>query len=205
MLNDPALSAVVLWPVFVSTHHEDSVISTRVLEYTQMNEPDPGKGVTVCCVPILFCSRLCPSTAGSSPPPESSIFLCPLLSSSIPLLVAPQCHLSSDVLVFPTDLTPSVCHSVLLTVHLLSDNLSFGWCVQPISISYWTMSITLVLCLMVVLQILSPSLTLSILLSAVPLLQFMFPGQNVGEDGNGMVSQLCEINPFHCKQSSKTW
>ena len=37
---------------------------------------------------ILFYSRLCLSTAGSSPPPESSIFLCPLLSSSIPLLVA---------------------------------------------------------------------------------------------------------------------
>ena len=46
---------------------------------------------------ILFYSRLCPSTAGSSPPPESSIFLCPLLSLSIPLPVAPQCHLSNDV------------------------------------------------------------------------------------------------------------
>ena len=49
---------------------------------------------------ILFCPGLCPSTAGSSPPPESPIFLCPLLSLSIPLPVAPQCHLSKDVLAF---------------------------------------------------------------------------------------------------------
>ena len=37
---------------------------------------------------------------------QSSIFLCPLLSSSIPLLVAPQCHLSNDVLVFQLILHP---------------------------------------------------------------------------------------------------
>ena len=37
---------------------------------------------------------------------QSSIFLCPLLSSSIPLLVAPQCHLSNDVLVFRLILHP---------------------------------------------------------------------------------------------------
>ena len=55
---------------------------------------------------ILFYSRVCPSTAGSSSPPESSIFLCPLLSSSIPLLVAPQCHLSNDLLVFRLILHP---------------------------------------------------------------------------------------------------
>ena len=46
---------------------------------------------------ILFCStlfysRLCPSTTGRSTPPESSNFLCPLLSLSIPLPVALQCH-----------------------------------------------------------------------------------------------------------------
>ena len=35
---------------------------------------------------ILFYSRLCPSTARSIPPPESSIFLCPLLSLSIPVV-----------------------------------------------------------------------------------------------------------------------
>ena len=49
--------------------------------------------------------------AGSSPPPESSLFLCPLLSLFIPLLVAPQCHLSNDVLVFR------------LSLHLLSTTL----------------------------------------------------------------------------------
>ena len=37
-----------------------------------------------------FCSRLCPSTAGRSPHPESSILLSPLLSSSVPFPVAPQ-------------------------------------------------------------------------------------------------------------------
>ena len=48
------------------------------------------------CCSTLFYSRLCPSTAGSSPPPESPIFLCPLLSLSIPLPVVPQCQLSND-------------------------------------------------------------------------------------------------------------
>ena len=37
---------------------------------------------------VLFYSGLCPSPAGSSPPPESSNFLCPLLSLSILLPVA---------------------------------------------------------------------------------------------------------------------
>ena len=62
----------------------------------------------LCCPEeyILFFSRLCPSTAGSSPPPESSIFLCPLLSLSILLPAAPQCHLSNDVLVFRLILHP---------------------------------------------------------------------------------------------------
>ena len=104
---------------------------------------------------ILFYSRLCPCTAGSSPAPESPNFVYPCLSLSIPLPVAPQCHLSNDVVcvcvrvrctraqVFlsllvhmciynylyigmciwtrlPTDLTPFICHSVLLIVHLLS-------------------------------------------------------------------------------------
>ena len=41
-------------------------------------------------IPILFYSRLCPSTTGNSSPPESSNFLCPLLSLSILLPVAPQ-------------------------------------------------------------------------------------------------------------------
>ena len=66
---------------------------------------------------------------------------------------------------FPTDLTPSACHSVLLIVHLLS----FIRAMCPahfhfVLVTYWTMSVTLVLCLMAVLRILSFSLTLSILL-----------------------------------------
>ena len=62
--------------------------------------------ITILFYSILFYSRLCPSTTGSSPPPESSISLCPLLSLSIPFLVAPQCHLSNDVLVFRLILHP---------------------------------------------------------------------------------------------------
>ena len=116
-------------------------------------------------LPVLFYSRLCPSTAGSSPPPESSIFLCPLLSLSIMLLVAPQCHLSNDVLVFRLILHP-LSATVLLIVHLLS----YIRAMCPVHfhfvlVTYWTMSVTLVLCLMMVLRILSFSLTLSILLS----------------------------------------
>ena len=62
-------------------------------------ECDGLSGWMESCHYILFYSRLCSSSTGSSPPPESSIFLCLLLSSSIPLPVAPQCHLSNDVLV----------------------------------------------------------------------------------------------------------
>ena len=52
---------------------------------------------------ILFCSRLSPSTSGSSPPPESSylLFLCYLLHS-----VAQYCHLFTKVLVFQLILRP---------------------------------------------------------------------------------------------------
>ena len=84
---------------------------------------------------ILFHSRLCPSTAGSNCLPESSNYFCPLLSLSIPLPVAPQCHLTSDILVFQLIL-PFTCHAVLLMVRLLLS--SCGWCVQPIFIWHWT-------------------------------------------------------------------
>ena len=46
---------------------------------------------------ILFCSRLGPSTVGSSPLPESSNLFWPLLFVSIPVPVVPPCHLSKDV------------------------------------------------------------------------------------------------------------
>ena len=109
----------------------------------------------ICTSDLVFYSRLCPSTAGSSPPPVSSNFLCPLLSLSIPLLVAPQCHLSDDVLVFRSfDLTPFMCHSVLLIVHLLS--FSLAMCPAHFNfvlVTYWTMSVVLVLCLMMVLRV----------------------------------------------------
>ena len=74
------------------------------------------------------------------------------------------------------DLTSSVCHSVLLIVHLLS--FIRALCpahFQFVLVTYWTVSVTLVLCLMVVLRILSSSLTLSILiLLSIPLPTYLF-------------------------------
>ena len=112
---------------------------------------------------ILFYFRLCPATAGSSPQPQSSISLCPLLSVSTLLTVAPQCHLSNGVLLFRLILHPLY---VLLIVHLLS----YIRAMCPVHfhfvlVTYWTMSVTLVPCLMLVLRILSFSLALSIFLS----------------------------------------
>ena len=91
------------------------------------------------------------------------------LSFAIPVHTNPCCPTMSSLQRhsgLPTDLTPSVCHSVLLTVHLLS----FIQVMCPahfhfVLVTYWTMSVTLALCLTMVLQILSFGLTLSILLS----------------------------------------
>ena len=83
-------------------------------------------GCLVLLPSILFCSRLCPSTAGHSPPLESSDFFCPLLSLFILLPVAPQCHLSYNVLVFQQILLP------------LSATLFFLWsicCLYSVNVS----------------------------------------------------------------------
>ena len=48
----------------------------------------------------IYYSRLCPSTERISPSPDSSVFLYPLLSLSILLPVAQQCHISNNILVF---------------------------------------------------------------------------------------------------------
>ena len=79
-------------------------------------------------------SGLCPSTARSNPVPESSNFLCALLSLSIPFSVAPPPPppplLPSPVLSlqqrfdFPIDPTPFFCHCVLLMIHALSSILA---------------------------------------------------------------------------------
>ena len=115
---------------------------------------------------ILFYSRLCPFTTESSPPPGSSNFLSPFLSLSMPLSVAPAMSSLQRRSGLPTYLTRLICHSVLLIVHLLS----FIRAMCPahfhfVLFTYWTMSVTLVLCLMMVLRILSFSLTVSIFLS----------------------------------------
>ena len=108
-----------------------------------------------CSYCILFYSRLCPSTAGSSPPPKSSHFLCP-----------PRCPTMSSLqrrFGLATDLTPFTCHSVIILVHLLS----FIRAMCPahfrfVLVTYWAMSVTPVLCLTMVLWILSFSLTFRI-------------------------------------------
>ena len=116
---------------------------------------------------VLFYSRLCPSTAEGSPPRESSNFLYPLLSLSVSFPVAPQCNLSNDVLVFQLILHP-ICQAALLIVPLLS--FIRAMCLLHfhfVLVTYWTMSATLVLCLMMALLILSFSLTFSIFLFTV--------------------------------------
>ena len=75
----------------------------------------------------------------------------------------------------PADLPPFVCHFVFLIVHLLP----FIWVMCPahfhfILVLYWTMSIALALHRMMVLQILSFSLTCSIVLSMAHLLVSSF-------------------------------
>ena len=83
------------------------------------------------------------------------------LSLSFAVLVhtAPCCPTMSSLqrrFGLPTDLTPFICHSVLLIVHLLS----FVRAMCPahfhfVLVTYWTMLATLVLCLMVVLRLAS--------------------------------------------------
>ena len=74
----------------------------------------------------LISSRLCPSTAGCSPPSMSSIFVCLLIAFLIQVVpsfsVMSSCHL---LLGRPLDLFPLLgCHSVHRLVHLLSFNLA---------------------------------------------------------------------------------
>ena len=84
-------------------------------------------------ISILFYSRLCLSTVGSSPPLESSIFHCPFTILVHSALCCPTMLSLQRYFGLPTDLKPFVCHSVILIVYYLS----FGRCVQPISILYW--------------------------------------------------------------------
>ena len=80
------------------------------------------------------------------------------LSFAILFHIAPCCPTISSLqqlFCLPADLMPFICHSMLLTVHLLS----FIWVMCLASfhfafVTYLTMSVTLVLCPMIVLQIL---------------------------------------------------
>ena len=90
------------------------------------------------------------------------------------------------------DLTPSVCHSVLLKVHLLS--FIRAMCQAHfhfVFVTYWTMSVTQVLYLMVVLRILSFGLTLSIFLSMARWLVSSF-------FTNAFCDRPCLASTCHC-------
>ena len=75
-------------------------------------------------------------------------------------------NIVSPIVGLRTDLTPCICHSVRLIVHLLSFIRSmYPAHFHSVLVTYWTTFVTLVPCLMVVLRIFSFSLTLSIFLS----------------------------------------
>ena len=111
------------------------------------------------------------------------------LSFAILVNTTPCCPTMSSLRRFPpTDHPPFICHSVLLTVHLLS----FSPVMCPahfhfVLVTYWTMSVTPVLCLRMVLRILSFRLTFSLVLYLAdqdeflcqPLQQLWHHGQDV--------------------------
>ena len=167
-----------MWPAFgkppwkkISASPWEGIGCSGMIEKAEQREElpslwkTPSKHKSLLSAPILFYSNLCPSTAGSNPPPESSNFLCPLLSLSRLLPVAPQCHLSNDILVFQLILHP-LSATVLLIVHRPSIIFHSGDVSSPFPFcfGYVLDYVTLVLCLMMV-RILSFSSTLSIFLS----------------------------------------
>ena len=124
--------------------------------------PCPVSFPSILLYSILGCVLPLQEAALCQSPPSFSVLCYPCPYRSL----LPHSVISPTTFGLPTDLTPSVCHSVLLIVHLLS----FIRVMCPahfhfVLVTYWTMSSTLVLCLMMVLRILSFSLTLSILLS----------------------------------------
>ena len=76
----------------------------------------------------------------------------------------------------PTDLTPFICHSVLLITHSGDVSSPFPFTL----VRYWTMSVTLVLCLRTLLPILSCSLTFSTFLSMAHWLVSSFFTKSMG-------------------------
>ena len=73
-----------------------------------------------------------------------------LQPASTELCTDPTGSVEVEVWSLPTDLTPFYCHSVLLIVHLLSFNRAMcpAHCHFVLDTN-WTMSVTLVLCLMI--------------------------------------------------------
>ena len=87
---------------------------------TLPSDRESGPGLAILFYSIQFCSvlfysRLCPSTAGSSPQPLSFN----ILSSAILAHTVPCCPTLSTLqrcFGLPTDLIPFICHSVLLSI-----------------------------------------------------------------------------------------
>ena len=75
----------------------------------------------------LFLSWLCPSTAGNSPQSKFSDFLRPLLSLSIPLPVALQCHLVKLIPHIHLPFSHLMGHKILL-VHV--EGSQSEWCIS---------------------------------------------------------------------------
>ena len=107
---------------------------------------------------ILFCSVL-----GCVLPLRLS------LSFAVLVHTVPNCPTMSSLqrrVGLPADLTPIICHSVFLMVHLLSFIRVMCPALFQISLlTFSTKSVSLVLCLMMVLRILSFRLTFSIIFS----------------------------------------
>ena len=116
----PLLSLSI--PLLVAPQcHLSLSLSFAILVYTAPCCPTMSSlPFSVLCYPCLYRSLL--------PHNVISPFLCPLLSLSIPLLVAPQCHLSNDVLVFQLILHPlsaTNCPSTIFHSGDVSSSFSF--------------------------------------------------------------------------------
>ena len=98
---------------------------------------------------------MCPFTVRSSSLQESANSLCPLIPLSTVFPVAPTMSSLQRRSGLPTDLTPFICHSVLLMVRLLSFTRVI--CLAHFHftlVTYSTMPVTPVLCVMMVFRIL---------------------------------------------------
>ena len=103
--------------ICTAAHAQSKHSSSQTYLWTEMKGPTEQTVSSLFTISqtILFYSKLCPSNAGSNPPPvlQLSLSFAILVHTSILLPVAPQYHLSNDVMVFQ------------LILHTLSATLCF--------------------------------------------------------------------------------